>query len=397
MSKLLSCEGLNAEERSFVSQFNETVKFDEKFKFDEAVSKFLQSKFELKLHNNKTTNLGKSVDIKDLINNGNLLLLKGENDEAVKYYDAALDREPTNKYALNNKGIVLYNEGKIEEAVLYYSEAISIDPVFYDALYNMGLVRLDTSSYRSAQDCFKRALEIKPDSVDALNNLGIAEMEIGIKQKQKMEEVLKRWEEESNRIEKPHKKLMELINQIEFYQKLRNAINQIPIQFINRDDINIDSGEKILADAMIATLGKSIQRYDVVLKLDPDNINLTGNNAKIAEELSILNDSSIKKIEKSIQRYDLALKLDPDNINIIVNKAKALYELEHYEECNKVSDRALSLDSTNPAANYFKGKALKSLGKTNEADLFLNKSDQKKYDGKSLKSRNVSISYMSPI
>ncbi|HSF49465.1 MAG TPA: tetratricopeptide repeat protein, partial [Nitrososphaeraceae archaeon] len=289
------CEEFNAEETFFPSLFPPQV--------DQPLKKFLDSES----NNNAATNLGKLADINDLINNGNLLLSKGENYEAIKYYDAVLEREPTNKYALNNKGIALYNEGKIKEAGLYYNKAISIDHVFYDALYNMGLVQLDSSSYKSAKDCFKRALEIKPDSVDALNSLGVAEMENGIELNQMYAEATRTWNQ--------------WIAIMEDVMKDDNTTGtQIKVQFTDRDDSNINSAEKILMYPLIVTLQNSIQRYDMALEPDADNINLINNKVKEVEK------KVRQELENSIQNYDIALGLKADNINIMVNKIEALYE-----------------------------------------------------------------------
>ena len=67
---------------------------------------------------NNTTNL----------DTGNELLNEGKYDEAIVYYDKALEIKPNDVDALNNKGLALYNLERYEEAITYYEKALEIDP-----------------------------------------------------------------------------------------------------------------------------------------------------------------------------------------------------------------------------------------------------------------------------
>ncbi|HSF51629.1 MAG TPA: hypothetical protein VLA74_12785, partial [Nitrososphaeraceae archaeon] len=78
------------------------------------------------------------------------------------------------------------------------------------------------------------------------------------------------------------------------------------------------------------------------------------------------------------------------------SKIEALYELARYEECNKVSNDALSLDPDNKQANYYKGMALIGLNKKFDAEKFLSKSDGKDEE-KSLRVGKPSIADVAPI
>jgi len=51
-------------------------------------------------------------EIKALINQGKALAAQGQYEEAITYYDKALEIDPTYLDALNNKGTVLKEQGQ---------------------------------------------------------------------------------------------------------------------------------------------------------------------------------------------------------------------------------------------------------------------------------------------
>jgi uncharacterized protein YjbI with pentapeptide repeats len=62
------------------------------------------------------------------INKGNALRNEGKYNEAIEYYDKALEINPNYADALNGKGNALRNKGKYNEAIEYYDKALEINP-----------------------------------------------------------------------------------------------------------------------------------------------------------------------------------------------------------------------------------------------------------------------------
>jgi len=50
------------------------------------------------------------------------------NEEAITYYDKALEIDPYDTLVLNNKGGALAALGRYEEAITYYDKVLAIDP-----------------------------------------------------------------------------------------------------------------------------------------------------------------------------------------------------------------------------------------------------------------------------
>jgi tetratricopeptide (TPR) repeat protein len=59
---------------------------------------------------------------------GYALLLKGQADEAIVHYQKALEIKPDDDDTENNLGIIFYQKGQLEPAIVHYQKAIEINP-----------------------------------------------------------------------------------------------------------------------------------------------------------------------------------------------------------------------------------------------------------------------------
>jgi len=111
-------------------------------------------------------------DVMFLSNKGNCLNILGRYKEALSYFDQALELDPRYVKALNNKGICLNLLGRYEEAIRYYDMALEIDPRYVGALKNKGICLNSLGRYEEAIRYYDMALEIDPHDVGALGNKG---------------------------------------------------------------------------------------------------------------------------------------------------------------------------------------------------------------------------------
>ena len=63
----------------------------------------------------------------------------GQFEEAISWYDKALEIDPENAVVLSYKGIILTNLGRYEEAIFWFDKAIAADPTNISALYERRL------------------------------------------------------------------------------------------------------------------------------------------------------------------------------------------------------------------------------------------------------------------
>jgi tetratricopeptide (TPR) repeat protein len=103
---------------------------------------------------------------------GNAHAQLNEMEEAMKWFDKAIEIEPNFPYVYNTKGYVLNLQEKYKDAIKCFDDAIEKDPGFGRALRNKGyalncLGRLTNDKesekiFREALDCIDRAISLEP-------------------------------------------------------------------------------------------------------------------------------------------------------------------------------------------------------------------------------------------
>ena len=115
--------------------------------------------------------LGK-LSVQDLCYKGINLSSLERYEDAICFFDKALDIEPNNVGALNDKGKSLNSLGRHEEALHYLDKALEINPLFASAITNKGLSLSQLGRSEEALRYYDKSLEISPQNVASLINKG---------------------------------------------------------------------------------------------------------------------------------------------------------------------------------------------------------------------------------
>lgn len=108
-------------------------------------------------------------------NMGLLLALTGRLNEAVKEYEAALDRDPMHSDARTNLAAALARQGQLDRAAEELRRLLEYDPENAGARTNLGLVLLQQGHREPARRQLEEALRLNPQlapAAEALRELG---------------------------------------------------------------------------------------------------------------------------------------------------------------------------------------------------------------------------------
>jgi tetratricopeptide (TPR) repeat protein len=112
-------------------------------------------------------------------NLGTALAKKGSLDEAIAQYRMGLQIFPGNPDARINLALALLQKGKVDEAIAQYQIALQINPGDAKAHFDLANILLQKGSLDEAIFHLEKSLQIKPDDANAQNNLGNAFLQKG--------------------------------------------------------------------------------------------------------------------------------------------------------------------------------------------------------------------------
>ncbi len=81
---------------------------------------------------------------------------------AVSIWSDVVAQRPRNIRARNNLGNELHRVGQNEAAVREYQAALGVDPARFDVLYNLGVAQLDLQRLEDAANSFREAIRLNP-------------------------------------------------------------------------------------------------------------------------------------------------------------------------------------------------------------------------------------------
>ena len=110
---------------------------------------------------------------------GNALFEKGDLDEAIAHYRAAIAIKPDFAQVYSNLGNALLRGGQPDEAIVQLRQALRFNPNYADAYNNLGGAFMKKDQPAEAVGYFKKAIEINPNYGESYNNLGVALLQTG--------------------------------------------------------------------------------------------------------------------------------------------------------------------------------------------------------------------------
>jgi protein O-mannosyl-transferase len=109
---------------------------------------------------------------------GTALAQKGQIEEAIRQYQAALRLNPDFAPAHTELGSTLVRKGQVDQAIVHFQEALRIEPGYTVVHFNLGNAFLEKGqtdeAIREYQEALRRRLWLSLDDPNLHNNLGLA-------------------------------------------------------------------------------------------------------------------------------------------------------------------------------------------------------------------------------
>jgi len=103
-------------------------------------------------------------DLKTQLLEGEELFLKGAYPQALQTFEAVLQEDPDNPYALNDAALAYAEVGQVERAVECFEQALQVDPAHENAFFNLIDLLLRYNQFDLAVETFLRYQEGIPES-----------------------------------------------------------------------------------------------------------------------------------------------------------------------------------------------------------------------------------------
>ena len=115
----------------------------------------------------------------ELYNKAYSLSNLGHLEEALVWYDKALEANPENADAWNNKGACQHKLGRFDDAVRSFSRVLVFDKQNAAALRNMGSSLSALGQLTEALETLKKAAALEPSNESVWLNIGVIEERLG--------------------------------------------------------------------------------------------------------------------------------------------------------------------------------------------------------------------------
>jgi tetratricopeptide (TPR) repeat protein len=106
-------------------------------------------------------------------NMGDALCAAGRDNEAIPYFQRAVELEPRYAGAYSNLGNVYFKQAKYEDAFALYKKAVEIKPDFALGYNNLGNVCVVMGKYDEALAYYAKVIELAPNNPGVYSNMGL--------------------------------------------------------------------------------------------------------------------------------------------------------------------------------------------------------------------------------
>ena len=262
---------------------------------------------------------------------GMILEIQFKFNEAIHLFEYLKGSKQFAKDALQEIAFCYHYLENYNQAIKYYNLAIDEDPFDYNLWYNLGVVHSQKEQHYKAVDCFEMSLAINEEFFLSWHNLGNSFSSLG-----RLNESIKSYKEA---LYLRRNDLETLYNLASVYGDLGNYVKAIKLfsKVINKRDTHYQSyfGRGVCYDA-IDNWEKALRDYNKALTLNKSNPDLWYAKADLLYNLN--------RFEESIECYRKVIELDPTNIDSWYDYGCTLFDYGKYVESENAFMHLIELD-----------------------------------------------------
>ena len=158
----------DAEKRKVSERYNKAVAAGRQKKFNDALMFYNEA---LELDPNH---------LPSLFNKAVVLQMTGHLDDALECYDSSLEINPNDAETWGNRGIALRSLGRTDEAIESYEKGLEINPGDAALWSNKGVALRSIGRVKEAIECYDRAIAINPRDAGVWSNKGVVLGSMGL-------------------------------------------------------------------------------------------------------------------------------------------------------------------------------------------------------------------------
>mgnify|MGYP000072366109 CR=1 FL=1 len=260
----------------------------------------------------------KNVDANHLI----AILYKdqGQYGLSLKFFERALNIDPTFSKIWFNKGLLHQELGEWESAIFHYEKAASLDLTSNDAWLNLGNLLMKMSRYLEAFTSYQKATSIEPADFEAWSYCGSA-----------------------------LHKLRQYENALQAYKKAIGINPQYYLAWANQ----------AITLSALSEFEQALQSYEMAITLKQDDPLLWSNRGLVLHDLN--------RYEEALESHQKGILLDEKNHEVWSNRGITLHALQRYEDALDSYRRALKIKPDYHPAWSNLGVTLNDLNRYEEA------------------------------
>lgn len=252
----------------------------------------------------------------------------GRFDEAKKYFEEGLKKDPHNASCLFNVGFIEEHQGNYAHADELFQEALRSNPNFADALIELANLRTRDKKYAEAAELLRKYVKVSPNAATGYYKLAMAERSMHqMAAAQRDLNVFQTLSKEAATGPYPFQHLFDYLNnrsQLSSQQRTQLDVTELNAQI--QKNPSQPQNFYLLAETYLK-LGDHEQAEKAIAQLDQ----ISSDDYRMQTGVGVLL-ATYHLYDEAIQHFQTALKASPDSDDIKFDLADAYFRKRQYQE-----------------------------------------------------------------